>query len=191
MKKTAEIVIAGIPRCGTTLMARAAAGIVPANQWPDRQEPIRGVIKRHAAIELGDASGIIAGIFLFGNIEESILSTRRTRMDEKHLQNCLCPMKLKDVDILRRDDLRYENIFDDWTGPWAFPILSLRYETFWNHIQEIEEFLGRQLTLPEKKARVTKPGNFSGYEVSLIKNTYKSLIEKVKNMPDFSIENGG
>lgn len=183
--KTARFVVAGIPRCGTTMMARAVATLPPSRYW--HKEPINEVIKRHLLFYPEDMRGIERGVFLYGDIISAVLSTRRARMDERHLKNCGCHKPIKEVDILHRDDLNYELIFDVWTKPQVFPMIYLRYEKLWDNADKIDEFFGRHIELPPKKERITKPANFSIKEIRLIRNTYKSLISKVCKMPDMKI----
>lgn len=185
-----HLIIAGIPRCGTTMVARAAAGLEPSNKWPSRQEPVNGIIKRHLRLSHQDITHADAAIFLHGDIAKAIISTKRSRMDWKHLMNCRCQKPLDQVDIFTRDDLHYEEMFDFWTsGGLPIPVLAVRFERIWEKEKELRNFLQgftgwKSFKLPPKQRRVTKLAAIKPQDLDRICKTYASLILKTGKMPD-------
>jgi len=199
MKKP-RFIVAGIPRCGTTMAARVIAGLPPGRYWHTEPAGNAAVIKRHLKLWPGDLETIEKGVFIFGDIIKAVLSTRRARLDKRHLENCLCQKTMDEIDILRCDDLNYEQIFDFWAGSnsngnmipvqqfaFKFPLLLLRYEKIWKYTEEIEDFSCQKLVFPPMRIRVTKPENFPTGDVRAIKKTYKSLIAKIAKMPDIEL----
>ncbi len=191
-----HIIIAGIPRCGTTLLARAVAGLEPAKVWPSRQEPVNGVIKRHLKVSKTDINNACGCIFLFGNIPKAIISTKRTRMDKRHFENCLCKRDPEKTNILEADYLNYEKIFDFWTsGDFPFYVSAMRYEKLWKYKEEIEWFISavsphRDIKLPPKRERHSRLDHLSSSELDMLCKAYSSLILKTEKMPDIKLIKG-
>ncbi|MFW6121760.1 MAG: hypothetical protein ACOC80_12815, partial [Petrotogales bacterium] len=184
--------IAGIPRCGTTLMARAVAGLETGELWPSRQEPVNGVIKRHLKVSKADIKNACGCIFLFGNIPKAVISTKRTKMDKKHFENCLYNGDPENINIIEKDYLNYEKIFDFWTKEHSFPVLVLRFEKLWNYKEEIEWFIStfmphRNIDLPPKKERHSRLEHLSSAELDTLCKAYASLILKTEKMPNVKL----
>jgi len=187
-----HIIIAGIPRCGTTLMARAVAGLEAGKLWPSRQEPVNGVIKRHLKVSKLDLKNACGCIFLFGNVPKAVISTKRTRMDKKHFENCLCEKDPEKTNIFEADYLNYEKIFDFWTKGQPFTVLALRYEKLWGYKEEIEWFIStfsphRDIKLPPKRERHSKLDHLSSNGLDVLCKAYSSLIIKTEKMADITL----
>jgi hypothetical protein len=187
-----HIIIAGIPRCGTTLMARAVANLPLGNTWPINQEPINGIIKRHLKVSKMDIKNACGCIFLFGNIPKAVISTKRSRMDKKHFEHCLYNGDPENTNIIEKDYLNYEKIFDFWTKGHPFPVLALRYEKLWNYKEEIEWFIStfsphRDIKLPPKRERHSRLEHLSSNDLDTLCKVYSSLILKTEKMPDIKL----
>jgi hypothetical protein len=86
--------------------------------------------------------------------------------------------------IIEEDQLRLEKHLNTWLNFKQFPIAFVKYESMWKHTDEISEFLGFKVELPDLKER--KAREFSGENVKPeIRNTYASLIKKVIELKPF------
>lgn len=178
-----KIAVASIPRCGSTLLARATAGLPPGNTWP---RDLPEVKKMHWPRE-NELKHIDRAVFLFGDIIDAVISTRFKRWDENHFQNCDCDKALAKVDIFKRDDLNYEPMFDYWTAGHRFPVIAVRYEAMWRNADLISGFVGKKLNLPPKRKRSTNLNMVTREEFIDICRTYSSLIRRVERMPDIKV----
>lgn len=176
---TEIMAIASIPRCGSTLLGRAIAGAPPGSGWIGDSATLK---KMHYPFQHVDKA-----VFLFGDIPKAVISTRRNRWDKNHFQNCNCTKLLDEVDIFKRDDLNYRPIFDYWAGGLGIPVLAIRYETMWENIDSISDFIGKEITLPLKKERATNLDMITKQELTDIRHTYSDLIKQVEEMPDIKI----
>lgn len=178
-----NIVVASIPRCGSTLLARAVAELPPGNTWP---KDLPEVKKMHWPRE-DELKYIDRAVFLFGDIINAVISTRFKRWDENHFRNCGCNKALTEADIFKRDDLNYESIFDYWMAGCGFPVLAVRYEAMWDNADLIAGFVGKKFELPPKKNRATNLNMVTKAEFIDICLTYSSLIRRVEKMPDIKM----
>lgn len=86
-------------------------------------------------------------------------------------------------EILNTDQLCLEKHIDTWLNEDRFPIAFIKYETMWNHVEDISDFLGFQIKLPPYRARKSKKQK---KEIVLkLKQTYEPLLEKVYNLDEF------
>lgn len=177
------VIISGIPRCGTTLLARTIAGLPTGNTWPGNTDK---VIKQHYP----NVVYPYRAVFLFGDIVKSIISMVLNRWDKNSFKNCGCKKSMGEINIFAQDDLNYEYIFDYWTSTHPCSVLAIRYEKMWNHINEIEKFTQRRIKLPPRKERKTALSMISKAELDSIHKTYDSLILKVKKMPNIKLIGG-
>lgn len=178
-----KIAVASIPRCGSTVLARAVAGLPPGNTWPKNLPDIK---KTHWPRE-NELNHIDRAVFLFGDIINAVISTRFKRWDENHFRNCGCDKSLVETDIFKRDDLNYESIFDYWMVDHGFPILAIRYEAMWENTDLISGFVGKKLNLPPKKKRSTNLNMITNEEFIDICITYSALIRRIEKMPDIKM----
>jgi hypothetical protein len=190
-----QIMIASIPRCGSTVMLRALAGL-PQGSWypnePDcafvrdlKQLSRTRFLKTHS-IEPDHLPENVRAIFLFGDPIAAIVSTRNKRFDAQHFANCGYTGE-NPPDIYTRDDLGYEQIFDSWMTPHNYPVLAVRYETMFDHQEALSKFLGVPVRLPRQQPRTTEIASDLKARLS---DVYGSLIEKVKNARDVQIIGG-
>lgn len=181
-----KIIVSGLPRSGSTMLARAMCGMSPGEFWPsDRVDLAKVYCPFHYREEL--AENFDRAIFPFGDVVLSVISTRFFRYGIKHFRGCGCDRPKEEIDIFERDDLNYELIFESWTQKNGFPVLAVRYELIWDYTTFISDFVGRKIILPEKIARKTSLAMISKEDLAKIKNTYASLINKVESMPDIMV----
>ncbi len=87
-------------------------------------------------------------------------------------------------DIVNEDQLQLEKHLDSWLQEERFPIAFIKYETMWEHQDDISEFLGFKVELPpfkERKANEQRDKDL----IRKLQKTYKPLRTKIKNMDDF------
>lgn len=182
--KNQGIIVAGIPRCGTTLMFRALAGFSAGDTTPKNYY---GKIKKTHGLAPTNLPRGYKAIFLFGDIVSSVISTKKSRYETNHFLNCGCSKKFEEVDIYKEDVLNYELMFDSWHQKHNYPVMCLKYEKIYQNINIIKAFLKTDISFPKKKKRTTKYADCSKTELKQIKHTYQSLISKVKKVPNVSI----
>ena len=134
-----RIVVAGIPRCGTTLLWRAIVGLGPGQYTPKGYTG--GIIKTHSQAPKTLPEGYKV-LFLFGDIINAVISTKLKRYDQRHFTNCGCSKDVSKTDIFEEDALNYEKIFDSWMRDNGYPVLAVRYEVLFDNLDKIENFSG-------------------------------------------------
>ena len=174
------ITVASIPRCGSTMLWRALNGLPPGDFTPRWLKNIgcgaHGIKKLHAYEEV---DGKV--VFLFGDIINSVISTKKNRFDCGHFKNCGYEGNPKN--IYETDFLGYEKIFDLWTKR---PDTALvRYEKLHDNMYALCRFLGKEATLPPRRERRTGHNSATLSELDAIKRTYASLILKIESMSDY------
>lgn len=107
---------------------------------------------------------------------------------------CQPSWQLQDFLDLDRDCFGMERQFDNWTRcPYelrGYPILCLKYEEMWKHVDTLLGFLGIPLTksgmFPARRTRVANSG-VTPADLKRITQLYENLKQKTENMPDFTI----
>lgn len=191
--KAPRVLIASIPRCGSTLLLRAISGHPPGSTFPTKCSqcafvstltaiPNKAFLKTHAkAPEILPAD--VRTIFLFGDPINAVWSTWNKRFNKVHFKNCGYRQD-EPPDILNRDDLGYESIFDSWMQPHVYPLMSIRYEKLWTYRELLEEFIGRPISLPTFRQRST---DIPLENQTQIQAAYSSLNTKVQQAPDIAV----
>ena len=114
-------------------------------------------------------------LFIFADPIDIVLSVQNRLQDrgEKWLRHHFRNMNADFDDYERihaKDALKLERFFDAYYRPQKFPLLTLRYETLWNHVETISRFVGRPIQLPARN-----PNNeWSG---SIPRNVRRSLLD--------------
>ena len=67
----------------------------------------------------------------------------------------VCPVDC--IDLFEKDILNYERQIDSWIKNSADAVLYVRYEELWDKLEEIKEFLGFEVFLPDRRERSHKP----------------------------------
>jgi len=184
--KAKKIIVASIPRCGSTMLWRSLAGFQPDSTTPKGIAKKINVKKHHRFTEAHKGKRYKC-IFLFGNVVLSVISTQKKRMTNQHFLNCGYKGLAKD--IFQEDFLNYEKIFDDWTTNRIYHTICVRYESLYENIAEIEEFLNIKLMLPPQRKRTTTLMDVEPSVLDNIRATYKTLIKKVSEAPNIKIIN--
>ena len=199
MKQT--LIVAGMPRSGTTCLFRSLAGLPPSSISPKgKLRDSLPMVKTHG-LAPPDSFGFPGApkealikevlwknqgraLFVFGDPVLSVLSTIKNRFEKNHFRNCGCREPVANVDLLEKDWLNYELMFDSWYQYHLFPTICIKYETMWLHQRTIAEFTGIKFKLPEYKPRKTK---CSKPDKVKVERTYSSLIEKYKAAHELTV----
>lgn len=181
------IICAGIPRCGTTMMYRALAGL-PRGATTPKGGP-SDIIKTHSYRPQRFA-GAAKAIFLFGDPVAAVISTKTSRYTPAHFRNCGARNRDPETtDIFSEDALNYERMFDAWTRRTAVETICVRYETLYQNLRLISAFFAdRPVYFPPPQQRTTNvEQHASPEEVKRIRQTYADLIRKVDRAPDVAL----
>lgn len=122
-------------------------------------------------------------LFLFGDPIHAVVSTQVHRFERKHFLNCGYESPQL-PDLFARDDLQYEQIFDSWMMPKAYPVLALRYECLQEHESTLSSFLGTRVRLLPKWERSTQVTPALRERLMPV---YGRFVHKVDASPDASI----
>jgi len=193
-----EVLVAGIPRCGTTYIFRSLAGLQQHGGSPKGShlealpilkahslappesfgDPWAEKVKKHV-----DRGGKV--VFVFGDPVLAVVSTRNRRFDVVHAKNCGYTGKLRDARIFDKDCFNYERMFDSWMrGDLKAPMLAVRYETLPENLTMLDDFLDRKVRWLPWILRETKETMVSEEVLLRIRGTYASLISKVEEAPN-------
>lgn len=176
-----DIVVASMPRSGSTMVSRAIEGFGKGSTWPRHKAEI--VHKSHRPAPMVLPKGCKKAIYIYGDVVKCVLSThKRFSNDKPHFEWCGCYKDLEDIDIFKRDEMNLEKTFDSWLATNPYPVMILNYNAIPDHYDDIEKFVGRECNFPKWRSRNTKRNSHPQIESS-----YSSLIEKVKSAPDFEV----
>jgi len=142
-------------------------------------------------------------VYIFGNPMNALASLFkrkhhvyhpvRTGFGPKKLDN---KMKLEDYLKTNKEDIfKLEFHFDNWTTcpkeGRAYPILLLKYETLWNNLPALLEFLDipqeKRPLFPKKKARSSNWTTLPEEIKNSLYERYGTLAEKIEKQPEFKI----
>lgn len=196
-----KIIVAGIPRSGTTYLYRSIAGLKPGKTSPNSNKG--DVVKTHGLCppdSSGDAREHLMKqwiqerplvIFAYGDPIQSILSTILKRNEKNHFANCGYHGNATKNDLLTRDILGYEQMFDSWFGTTYSPRLLIKYPAIPKNLQQIESFLGKEIPWHKWKERNNQENlsKFTEDEVNKVRNTFKRLTDKINKAKDIYIFN--
>ena len=145
-----------------------------------------GVYKTHDFPHHLSVATPVRVVFLYGRPSDSVLSLIRCH-DSKGaawIQRHFAHMHADGdySELLRRDVLRIGEQITAWRTAGNADILGLRYETLWENVEVLSDFVGFRVTLPPRIARslsTVKPDI-----VALARATYETLDIAVSALPD-------
>lgn len=188
-----RVLIASVPRCGSTMLIRAIAELPQGSKFPHLDPfcmftttpsavPRKPFLKTHALAPSKLPSDILT-IFLFGDPVAAVLSTieRNYSWDAFHKLGYSEP---EPPDLLRADELGYEAIFDSWMQDKGYPVLAVHHDSLWENHPWMEAFIGKNFELPQRRARRTRQ---DGEQARLVRETYSRLIHKVDAAPRLKV----
>ena len=103
--------------------------------------------------------------------------------------------KIKNINTYLRSDIGAFPIrrhFHNWrTEPTQHPILFIRAETIWNHLDVLQSFLDlpaeAMASFPKKKERSSSCDDLSPRERERLNQLYGDFSEEIRQMPDTDI----
>lgn len=172
------LVLASIPRSGSTYLLRSICGLQEGPYTPPHVASTFGITKVHRPwpdVELPENA---RALFLFGDVVDCVVSTRLNRFEANHFANCGADWPPAE-DLYDADVLHYEALWDSWTSDPPIPTLALRYEQLGcaECRSAISSFIGRPIWWLPWRARMHY--KLQPNERSRIRKTYASLIAKV------------
>ena len=200
------IVVASFGRAGSTMvhdsLCRAMAmarfwrpqglghRIVSDYAWDLRDTRLHNgvVYKTHALAHELPVSSRARVIFLFGLASDTVISVLscRQRYGREWIQAHFEHMRASGTlaDLPERDVLRLEEQLDGWLSETRHPVLALRYETLWDHIGVLSDFVGFPVTLPRRRPRESAVA-IGDATVEVVHRTYAALDERITALPDY------
>lgn len=190
------IIIAGLGRCGTTLVFNSIItnhfylghnGVIQIQNYS-------GVFSKDYVYKTHDYPAVSTLenakiVFMFGNPYNTILSTHYhiNMFGVLHHRHLGSKMYKTNDDIFYNDTLDLGRLFDSWYKPQNFDFLSVRYESLYdkNTIENLSDYLGFNLKLFPYKPRSTD-WNIHPMKEELIK-TYGDLYDKIEKAEDVKL----
>jgi hypothetical protein len=197
------VVVASMGRSGSTLihnaisegLARVRFGhssrltnrLVADYAWDINATHFRpGVVyKTHALAEELPSWPEVKVVFLFGSAVDaavSVLNTHKIKGDAwitSHFQHLRAEGEIDD--LIDRDVLRFADQLEGWTSLSTHPVIALKYDELWENEAALSEFLGYQVTLPERKARSKK--TIDPTLIERLRHTHDALEKRIAAMP--------
>jgi len=164
--------------------------------------PVGTNIYKHAHYP-PDEKFIKKAVFMYGNPYNAVLSINRRKLEYIHLKNRGKIRQFKDLDQilnLRKflDDFQDPFGMEDQLNNWlesktSYSIMFLKYETLWNHLTEIFNYLDIDQSFKKYfPDQITRNSNWNAAEKEtkiLLEKVYGSLKNKVDKLPDVMIRN--
>jgi len=185
------IVVAGMGRCGTTLVfdaIRKKNEFVRDLQNLNNPDFIRlNVIKTHDFPPTTLPPNTKC-IYMFGNPYHIVFSSHGPKVNHhEHYLNMHSEPSSR-FKFTWEDTLQLQKNFTLWHQPQPFPLLTLRYETLWQNIHVLNEFLGFEVQLPKQKPRETHFENPQlANQMWEVRRTYEPLHNIIEQAPNAKI----
>lgn len=139
-------------------------------------------------------------VFLFGNPYNTVVSfIKMSRLRKTHFEHFGVPYNSDDFHGLNEsymyrrkflygDILGIEKTFDDWYRKHEFSLATIRYETLWSNIKNLEEYLGVGMDdFPKYVQRRTNWKELRDHDKELLVKTYGRLYNKIGSAKDFKV----
>lgn len=188
--------VAGIPRCGTTLIWAAIASRISVYTYTDfvvdlkNFSPQRGhLYKTHDFPEQLLNSDPVKVIFMFGNPMDSALSASKAFVgrEQKACEHQHSFQYGSPDQVFEYDLYRLEENFDRWYQPQSFEFCSIRYEALYEGgVEErLRDFLQLDVSLPPQVVRKSSAKEHPRYKE--LAEIYGNLERKVNDAEDFKV----
>jgi hypothetical protein len=126
-------------------------------------------------------------VYLYGRPSDSVLSVVRCHATKgpawvaKHFAHMHANGAYGE--LLQRDVLRLGEHIDAWRAVRDADVLGLRYETLWDHVDVVSDFVGFRVTLPRRVVRGFT--DMCPETVALARASYEELDMRVSRLPDY------
>lgn len=199
------VIVASMGRSGSTLvhtavsegMAAARFGSSPLGRrivfdvaWDLRGKTFMpGVVyKTHALGDELDKHEGVKVIFVFGAASDSAISVVACREKfgdawiSEHFGHLRADGEFQD--LFSKDVMRFEEQIDSWVNCTGAPRIIVHYDELWARQEDISEFLGFPIVLPERRARESSH-SVGRADVERIREGYSSLDDKIRKIEKF------
>jgi hypothetical protein len=188
--KKSPIIIASMGRSGSTLLNDVIAKVYKDRGFIIFHELQSGMkLKRNSLYKTHSHAqflpkGDVKVIYLFGNPMNVVLSTYERTNLPQHFRHMDGDWENRDY-YLEKDVLRLEENFDSFYQLQQFDLMTLRYETMYDHLKEIENFVCCHLKFPSFKKRKTdwRTSEFR----SQLERTYGMFNQKIEKSEDIKV----
>lgn len=191
-----SFVVAGMPRCGTTLMCTALTRrkitYYRAQKFMinlDCQTPYLGgmIYKTHDPTPPLSLPGNVKVIYVFGDPRDAVISIHKNLNFKRACLNAKSNNHASLEKIFEIDIMRLEENFDNWHRPQSFRFASVRYDAIYNEhtINMLQEFTGMKLNFPPKVLRESKYEKHS--RLTDLEAAYGRLANKVFDVPSVQV----
>lgn len=184
-----RILIASLPRAGSTMLFRAIAGLphkktTPTNPYCEfvrdlNQLPNKPFLKTHSPAP-DKLPQDVRVIYIYGDPVKSVVSFRNKRWNISSWQKNNWFYE-HEPDIINKDDLDFEKNFDSWLSIHNYPVLAIRYESLWSYQEILRKYLGFRFKIPKPQIRTTEVNDDLKEHLERI---YSKLIYKMKKTPE-------
>lgn len=195
-----KIVLCSLGRCGSTLLFDRI--VTEKKSFVRDLNNIRGirescVLKTHDYFpKFWDTD--FKFLFMVGNVYDIVASSYMKILSGEEGPNHFLNFKVdpnrdNQLKILDEDVLKLEKHFDSWLDAYNnknCDMMILKYETMWDYINEVNEFLTTDVDLPPIRDRNTGMFNINDEDrQNRIYKTYDPLQDKINNLEDIQINN--
>lgn len=187
------IIIAGIGRCGTTLLYNSlqAKGFIGSGMITNSEDTKfeKGNIYKTHDYPPDQLPVEAKVIFMFGNPYDIVISTSRkiNQWGLEHFEHLASPKYIPNKQLFQSDDLLLERLFDAWMQKQSFSFISIKYEFLYSpKVKEVlNNYLGFKIDLPPRRER---KANWQIHpEHEQLKKVYRDLFHKIEKAEDIKI----
>ena len=183
------IIIGGLGRCGTTLIENALQPrkcqfVRHLNPYSNLQND--GVVKTHSLPPVPWMKGGAKAIWMFGNPMDIVVSclTATPGFIVAHCDH-LGGDSSRLKEIYDYDVLGLDKHFDAWYNSVGGRLATVKYETMFSHLDDIQAFMGIPMKFSDYRPRTTDWRRH--WAAPWLSQTYKILAEKIEDAEEFKI----
>jgi len=180
------LVLASMGRCGSTLLFKALGANFDRIKFDKDLKSIYddGTLVKTHDFALDEMQNYKA-IYLFGDPRDVAISahTKGKVNTNKHYSHMHASMNYKkargrDQSFFNKDTLRLSDNFNSWYKQQSCPLITIKYETLYDNLDVLNDFLGFEVILPPHRQRST---NWSTHPKSkILSETYEKLIKQIE-----------
>ena len=188
-----ELLVCSYGGVGTTFLIDFLAKYKTCNDRDDRDG------FKHLDRPPPSRNSKLKAIYIFGNPIDAVYSLFRRNFHHeqsyklleryRNLKPIPLGMSLETYAVEDTDRFQFENHFMNWSErQFQYPVLFVRYEKIWDHLDTLLEFAGvpagEKESFPEKKERKTQPQEISEAVHASMRRIYGNLQDRLVNGPD-------
>ena len=162
--------------------------LLTATAWDVKDVAFRhGAIYKTHDFPYGLAATPLKAVFLYGRPSDCVLSVVRCHATKgpNWVQRHFAHMHARGGydELLHTDVLRISEQIDAWSHARNADILGMRYESLWDNVDVLSEFVGFEVKLPARTER-----SFAEMDtdiVALARHSYRELDLREARLPDY------